>query len=145
MFRYIPGQKDEFFNKKVLIKSIFHGIISSLIIFFITYLSISNGEIIEMDLQSFGFLIGTIIVIIVNLQNAFQIWYWTIYYHLALWLTILIYFLFHLTLYSTYLMKFFRINYTYVGVAKQILFDPKFYFILILICVVLLLPVFIQE
>ncbi|CAF1675933.1 unnamed protein product, partial [Adineta ricciae] len=144
-YLYIPGQKDEFFNKKVLIKSIFHGILSSLLIFFITYLSISNGKMIEMDLQSFGFLIGTIIVIIVNLQNALQIWYWTIYYHLALWLTILIYFLFHLTLYSTYLMKFFRTNYTYVGVAKQILFDPKFYLILILICVVLLLPVFIQE
>ncbi|CAF4858188.1 unnamed protein product, partial [Rotaria sp. Silwood2] len=29
------------------------------------------------DLQSFGFTVATIMVIIVNLENALEIWYWT--------------------------------------------------------------------
>lgn len=110
MRRYQPGQTNEFFNKKILGESVFHGIITSLIIYFFSYLSLLNGEL--MDLQSFGFLIGTIIIIIVNLENALEIWYWTKIYHLALWLTLIIYFLFHLALYSTYVMKIIGIIYT---------------------------------
>ncbi|UJR34869.1 hypothetical protein I4U23_027647 [Adineta vaga] len=144
-YLYYPGQKNEFFNRTILIKSIIHGMLTSLVIYFITYLSLLNNGKIEIDLQSFGFLIGTIIIIIVNLQNALEIWYWTIYYHLALWLTILIYFIFHLILYSTYLKKLFNINYTYVGVAKFILLNPNFWLILLLILVILLLPVFIYQ
>ena len=99
-----------FFNKKILGESVLHGIMTSLIIYFLSYLSLLNGEL--MDHQSYGFLIGTIIIIIVNFENALETWYWTKIYHLSLWLTLIIYFLFHLALYSTYLMKIIGINYT---------------------------------
>jgi hypothetical protein len=120
-----------------------HGIITSLIIYFLSYFSLLNGELI--DLQSFGFLIGTIIIIIVNLENALETWYWTKIYHLALWLTIFIYFIFHLALYSTYLIKIIGINYSYIGVAKIVLINPNFWLILLLSCAILLLPIFSRE
>ncbi|CAF1217869.1 unnamed protein product [Adineta steineri] len=148
-YLYTPGQTNRFFNKKILLKSIVHGILSSLVIYFISYLSLShktiNGRIAEIDLQSFGFLIGTIIIIVVNLENALEIWYWTSYYHISLWLTIFIYFIFHLTLYSSFMIKIFKQNYTYVGVAKFILLDSNFWFILLLSSVILLLPRFFNE
>jgi magnesium-transporting ATPase (P-type) len=143
MFRYTPGQTNEFFNKRILIESVIHGMLTSLIIFFVSYFSLSNGR--EIDLQSFGFVLGTIIMLIVNLENGLEIWYWTKYYHMALWGTIIIYFLFHFALYSTYISKIFGQNYPYVGVAKQVLFNPNFWLILLFNCVILLLPIFCRE
>jgi hypothetical protein len=84
-------------------------------------------------------------IIVVNLENALEIWYWTKFYHLALWGTIILYFLFYLALYSTYIIKIFRRNYTYVGVAKFVLLVPNVWFILLISCVITLLPVFAYE
>lgn len=120
-----------------------HGIITSLAAFFISYFSLLNGTLI--DLQSFGFIIGTIIIIIVNLENALEIWYWTKLYHLALWGTIILYFIFHIGLYSNFVFKLFGINYSYVGVAKIVLLDPNFWLILLISCVIALLPSFTRE
>ena len=99
----------------------------------------------EIDLQSFGFVLGTIVIIIVNFENALEIWYWTRLYHISLWGTIIVYFLFHLALYSTYISKIFGQNYTYVGVARPILANGNFWFILLLSCAILLLPSFTRE
>jgi len=147
--RYTAGQINQFFNRRILGESIIHGIITALVIYFISYLSLSNetinGRISQIDLQSFGFLIGTIIIVVVNLENVLEIWYWTKLYHLSLWGTISIYFLFHLALYSTYIKNIFGRNYTYVGVAISVLSNPKFWFILLLSCVIILLPSFARE
>lgn len=137
------GPKNQLFNKKILCESIIHGIITSLIIYFFAYLSLINVDLI--DLQAFGFVIGTIIIVIVNLQNALEIWYWTKLYHLALWGTIVLYFLFHLGLYSTYVINIFGQNYPYVGVAKFVFFSGSFWFLLLISCVILLLPMFAKE
>ncbi len=141
--RYTPGQRNEFFNKKILAESVFHGIITSLIIYFLSYFSLSN--ITSIDHQSLGFLIGTIIIIVVNIENALEIWYWTKIYHLSLWGTLILYFLFHLALYSTYVIKIFGVNYSYVGVANFVLLNANFWFILVLSCAILLLPVIGRE
>jgi magnesium-transporting ATPase (P-type) len=147
--RYTPGQINKFFNKKILDESVLRGIVTASVIFFVSYLSLSNGTSLgrmsQIDLQSFGFLIGTIIMIVVNLENALEIWYWTKLYHISLWGTIILYFLFHLALYSTYISKIFGKNYTYVGVAILVLANGNFWFILLLSCVILLLPVFCRE
>jgi hypothetical protein len=92
-----------------------------------------------------GFLIGTIIIIVVNIENALEIWYWTKIYHLSLWGTLILYFLFHLALYSTYVIKIFGVNYSYVGVANFVLLNANFWFILVLSCAILLLPVIGRE
>ncbi|CAF3159951.1 unnamed protein product [Rotaria sp. Silwood2] len=146
---YTPGQNDEFFNKKVFAESVIHGILTSCIIFFVPYLSISNATRSDgmtlADLQSFGFTVATIMVIIVNLENALEIWYWTSLYHFALWATIVTHFLFHFALYSTIIGKIFKNNYKYIGVTQAVLSTSNFWFTLLLTCVILLLPVFGRE
>jgi len=117
--------------------------ISSLMIFFVCYLSLQNVDL--LDLQSFGFMIGTILIVVVNLENGLETWYWTKLYHLALWATLIVYFLFHLFLYSTYFIRIFQENYPYVGVAQLVLTNPMFWLVLLINCVVLLLPIFAKQ
>ncbi|CAF4543736.1 unnamed protein product [Rotaria sp. Silwood1] len=146
---YTPGQKNEFFNKKIFAESVIHGILTSCIIFFVAYLSVSNSTrpngITQADLQSFGFMVATIMVIVVNLQNALDTWYWTGVYHFVLWGTIIIHFLFHFALYSTFILKIFKKNYEYVGVAQSVLSNGNFWFTLLLTCAILILPIFSRE
>ncbi|CAF1235259.1 unnamed protein product [Rotaria sordida] len=148
-YLYTPGQNDEFFNKKIFAESVIHGILTSCVIFFVPYLSISNATrsdgITLADLQSFGFAIATILVIIVNLENALEMWYWTSLYHFVLWGTIIAHFLFHFVLYSTIIDKIFKRNYPYVGVTQAVLSTGNFWFTLFLTCVILLIPVFARE
>ncbi|CAF0780818.1 unnamed protein product [Rotaria sordida] len=99
----------------------------------------------QIDLQSFGFIIGTIITVVVNLENALEIWYWTKFYHGTLWMTIIIYFLFYMAAHSTTFSKIFRVNFDYVGVAQSVLFTGHFWLVLLLICAILLLPVYCRE
>jgi phospholipid-translocating ATPase len=148
-FRYTPGQNNEFFNKKIFAESVIHGILTSCIIFFVPYLSLSNstrpGGMTQADLQSFGFMVATIMVIVVNLENALEIWYWTGIYHFVLWGTIVVHFLFHFALYSTIIWRIFKTNYAYVGVAQAVLSTGNFWFTLFLTCAILLLPIFCRE
>lgn len=99
----------------------------------------------QADLQSFGFMIATIMVIVVNLQNALEMWYWTGLYHFVLWGTIAVHFLFHFALYSPWISKIIKTNYPYVGVAQSVLTTGNFWFTLFLTCAVLLLPIFCRE
>ncbi|CAF2372959.1 unnamed protein product [Rotaria sp. Silwood2] len=146
---YTPGQNNEFFNKKIFAESVIHGILTSCIIFFVPYLSVSNttrpGGMTQADLQSFGFIVATIMAIIVNLENALETWYWTGLYHFVLWGTIVVHFLFHFALYSTIIWSIFKTNYGYVGVAQAVLSTGNFWFTLFLTCAILLLPVFCRE
>ncbi|CAF1371382.1 unnamed protein product [Adineta ricciae] len=146
---YTPGQNNEFFNKKIFAESVIHGILTSCIIFFVSYLSVSNSSrpsgMSQADLQSFGFMVATIMVVIVNLQNALEMWNWTGLYHFVLWGTIAVHFLFHFALYSPLVSTIFKTNYAYVGVAQNVLTTGNFWFTLFITCAVLLLPVFCRE
>jgi phospholipid-translocating ATPase len=69
---YLPGQKGSLFNRKEFLFSVMHGIISSIVLFFIPYGTMfhsvdPNGKD-AADLQSFGFAVATILVVVVNLQ-----------------------------------------------------------------------------
>lgn len=69
---YLPGQKGILFNRKEFLFSVMHGIISSIVLFFIPYGAMfydvdSSGKDVS-DFQSFGFAVATILVIVVNLQ-----------------------------------------------------------------------------
>jgi len=148
-FLYAPGQKKELFNKKIFAESVIHGILTSCIIFFVPYLSVSNSTrpsgMTQADLQSFAFMVATIMVIVVNLENALEMWFWTKLYTMAVWGTIAIHFIFHFLLYSTLISMVFKVNYDYVGVAQAVLLTGNFWFTLVLTCAILLLPVFCRE
>jgi magnesium-transporting ATPase (P-type) len=69
---YMPGQKGSLFNRKEFLFSVMHGIISSIVLFFIPYgtmfQSVDARGKDAADLQSFGFAVATILVVVVNLQ-----------------------------------------------------------------------------
>ena len=103
------------------------------------------GGTTQADLQSFAFMVATLMTVVVNLQNSLEMWYWPSIYHIVLWGTILVHFLFHFLLYSTFIHKIFKTNYQFVGVAQAVLTTGNFWFTLIIICAVLLLPVYGRE
>ncbi|CAF2564070.1 unnamed protein product [Rotaria sp. Silwood2] len=142
---YIVGQKDKLFNRKVFVECALHGLISSCVIFFFSYLcilsNIESSGVTLTDFQTFGFMVATILVIVVNLENALEMWYWTGIYILILLATIALHFLFHFIMYSTILRTTFKINYSYVGIFQIALKSGTFWLTLLLICAILLLPV----
>ncbi len=148
-FRYIAGQNDKLFNRKIFVECATHGLITSCVIYFFSYLCLlssteSSGTTIT-DYQSFGFMVATILIIVVNLENALEMWYWTWVYIFILFGTITLHFIFHFVMYSTILRVTFNINYPYLGIAQTALANPTFWFTLILICAILLLPIIGRE
>jgi phospholipid-translocating ATPase len=69
---YLPGQQGALFNRKEFLFSVMHGIVSSLVLFFIPYGTMYHSVMSDgkeaADLQSFGFAVATILVIVVNFQ-----------------------------------------------------------------------------
>ena len=90
-------------------------------------------------------MVATLMTIVVNLQNALEMWYWTALYHFVVWGTIAFHFLFHFVLYSTYIHKIFKTNYDFVGITQAVLSTGNFWFTLFITCSILLLPVFGRE
>jgi hypothetical protein len=90
-------------------------------------------------------MVATILIIVVNLENGLETWYWTGFYIFVLFGTITVHFIFHFIVYSTTLHITFKTNYAYVGVTQNALSSLSFWFTLLLICVILLLPAFARE
>lgn len=91
------------------------------------------------DIQSFGFAIAIVLIIIVNLENALDMWYWTETYVMFVIGTIVVFFVFHLILYLT------PARMSYYGTIQTTLSNLTFWFTLILISVIILLPTFTRE
>lgn len=69
---YTPGLIDLLFNKMVFLKSVAHGVITSFVLFFVSYGAFKNAvgpEGINLDgHQIFGTVVSTILVIVVTAQ-----------------------------------------------------------------------------
>jgi phospholipid-translocating ATPase len=147
--RYTAGQNDEFFNRKAFAECAAHGLLTSCIIFFFSYLCLLPSTLPSgvplTDVQSFGFMVATILVIVVNLENALEMWHWSGVYIFILFGTIILHFIFHFIMYSTVLRLSFKVKYPYVGVAQVALSNVTFWLTLLLICAILLLPVIARE
>lgn len=90
-------------------------------------------------------MLATILIIVVNLVNALDMWYWTGGYIFAVFGTIVVHFIFHAVLYSVFLRQSFGVNYQYVGVTRLALSTGSFWLTLLLICVIVLLPIIARE
>ncbi|XP_046552031.1 phospholipid-transporting ATPase ID-like [Haliotis rubra] len=136
---YAPGLKDALFNKKTFMYSTLEGIITSLVLFFIPYgafnFAIGPDGKTEVDQQSFGCVVSSILVVAVNVRCALDTSYWTGFNHFVVWGSIIYYFCFILAFYSE------GINYLYVGVAFEVFSSAQFWFSLLLTCTVLIVPV----
>ncbi|XP_069483144.1 phospholipid-transporting ATPase IC [Ambystoma mexicanum] len=142
---YIPGQKDLLFNYKKFFLSLFHGILSSLIIFFIPYGAFlqtmgQDGEA-PSDYQSFAVTTSTALIIIVNLQIGLDTSYWTFVNAFSVFGSIAIYFGIMFDLHSAGIHVLFPSKFIFTGAAPNALRQPYLWLTIIITVAVCLFPV----
>ncbi|EGT42276.1 hypothetical protein CAEBREN_02513 [Caenorhabditis brenneri] len=148
---YLPGQFNLFFNMRIFIYSVLHGMFSSLVIFFIPYGAFYNaaaasGKDLD-DYSALAFTTFTALIVVVTGQIAFDTSYWTAISHFTIWGSLVLYFLVCFLLYEwlpvSWIVKTSSsISY---GVAFRTMVTPHFWFSLLMVCVVLLLPVMLNR
>ncbi|XP_068107396.1 phospholipid-transporting ATPase IC-like [Hyperolius riggenbachi] len=142
---YIPGQKDLLFNYKKFFLSLFHGIVTSLIIFFIPYgaflLTMGQDGEAPSDYQSFAVTTATALIITVNFQIGLDTSYWTFVNAFSVFGSIAIYFGIMFDLHSAGIHVLFPSKFIFTGAAPNALRQPYLWLTIILTVSICLLPV----
>ncbi|CAB3405779.1 unnamed protein product [Caenorhabditis bovis] len=148
---YLPGQFNLFFNMRIFIYSVLHGMFSSLVIFFVPYgafyqAASASGKDID-DYASLAFTTFTALIVVVTGQIAFDTYYWTAISHFVIWGSLIFYFLVCFLLYEwlpiSWIVKTSSsISY---GVAFKTMTTPQFWFSILMVVVILLLPIMLNR
>ncbi|KAI1711366.1 cation transport ATPase (P-type) domain-containing protein [Ditylenchus destructor] len=144
---YIPGQYNLFFNMRIFIYSIIHGMISSIVLFFIPYgtfyhASSVNGRDMN-DYPMLCFTVFTALVIVVTGQIMFDTTYWTVFNLFVIFGSIFFYFLLAWVFYRVVpidVAAWFPSVIQSYDVANRAFMSPLFWLSILLICVILLVP-----
>ncbi|XP_067839979.1 phospholipid-transporting ATPase IC isoform X2 [Heptranchias perlo] len=142
---YIPGQKDSFFNFKTFFVSLLHGIVMSMVIFFVPYGAFlqtmgQDGEA-PTDYQSFAVTTASSLIIAVNFQIALDTSYWTFVNAFSVFGSIVLYFAIMFDLHSAGIHILFPSFFTFTGAAPNALRQPYLWLTIILTVALCLLPV----
>ncbi|XP_029435473.1 phospholipid-transporting ATPase IC [Rhinatrema bivittatum] len=144
-YLYIPGQKDLFFNYKKFFISLLHGIITSLIVFFIPYgaflLTMGQDGEAPSDYQSFAVTTATALIVTVNCQIGLDTAYWTFVNAFSVFGSIAIYFGIMFDLHSAGIHVLFPSSFIFTGAAPNALRQPYLWLTIILTVAVCLFPV----
>lgn len=142
---YVPGQEGQLFNYKNFFISLFHGIYTSLIVFFIPYGAFlqtmgQDGEA-PSDYQSFAVTTASSLIIIVNLQISLNTSYWTFLNAFSVFGSIAIYFGIMFDIHSAGIHVIFPSYFTFTGAAPNALRQPYLWLTIILTVGISLMPV----
>ncbi|XP_035245773.1 phospholipid-transporting ATPase IC [Anguilla anguilla] len=142
---YLPGQQGSLFNYKNFFISLFHGIFTSLTIFFIPYGAFlqtmgQDGEA-PSDYQSFAVVTASSLIFTVNMQISLDTSYWTFVNCFAVLGSIAIYFGIMFDIHSAGIHVIFPSAFTFTGVASNALRQPYLWLTIILTVGISLLPV----
>uniref|UniRef100_A0A2K5EZV5 Phospholipid-transporting ATPase n=1 Tax=Aotus nancymaae TaxID=37293 RepID=A0A2K5EZV5_AOTNA len=142
---YIVGQRDLLFNYKRFFVSLLHGILTSMILFFIplgAYLQTvgQDGEA-PSDYQSFAVTIASALVITVNFQIGLDTSYWTFVNAFSIFGSIALYFGIMFDFHSAGIHVLFPSTFQFTGTASNALRQPYIWLTIILTVAVCLLPV----
>ncbi|XP_078265670.1 phospholipid-transporting ATPase IC [Rhinoraja longicauda] len=142
---YIPGQKGSYFNFTKFFLSLFHGIVVSMIIFFVPYGAFlqtmgQDGEA-PTDYQSFAVTTASSLIIAVNFQIALDTSYWTFVNAFSVLGSIVLYFAIMFDLHSAGIHILFPSAFTFTGAAPNALRQPYLWLTIILTVAICLLPV----
>ncbi|XP_039606400.1 phospholipid-transporting ATPase IC [Polypterus senegalus] len=142
---YLPGQKGLLFNYTNFFISLFHGIFTSLIIFFIPYGAFlqtmgQDGEA-PSDYQSFAVTTASALIITVNLQISLDTSYWTFINAFSVFGSIAVYFGIMFDIHSAGIHVLFPAAFTFTGVAPNALRQPYLWLTIILTTGICLMPV----
>lgn len=135
---YTPGLKNALFNTTEFIKSVLHGVFSSLILFLIPYGTYKDGISPKGFVMGDHQLLASVLAIILILDNTAQIaldtTYWTVFNHITIWGS-----------FVSYIILDYFYNYViggpYVGALTEALKDPNFWFTTIICVIILMVPI----
>ncbi|XP_055690523.1 phospholipid-transporting ATPase ID isoform X1 [Lutzomyia longipalpis] len=135
---YTPGLTNALFNTTEFIRSVLHGIFSSLVLFLIPYGTYKDGVSPEGYVLSDHMLLGSVVATILILDNTAQIAldtsYWTVFNHIMVWGSVVTYFV--LDYFYNYV-----IGGPYVGSLTQAMKEPTFWFTTLISVLMLMVPV----
>ncbi|KAL0613141.1 Phospholipid-transporting ATPase IC, partial [Plecturocebus cupreus] len=142
---YVVGQRDLLFNYKRFFVSLLHGVLTSMILFFIpfgAYLQTvgQDGEA-PSDYQSFAVTIASALVITVNFQIGLDTSYWTFVNAFSIFGSIALYFGIMFDFHSAGIHVLFPSIFQFTGTASNALRQPYIWLTIILTVAVCLLPV----
>ncbi|XP_063495442.1 phospholipid-transporting ATPase IC isoform X2 [Symphalangus syndactylus] len=142
---YIVGQRDLLFNYKRFCVSLLHGVLTSMILFFIplgAYLQTvgQDGEA-PSDYQSFAVTIASALAITVNFQIGLDTSYWTFVNAFSIFGSIALYFGIMFDFHSAGIHVLFPSAFQFTGTASNALRQPYIWLTIILTVAVCLLPV----
>ncbi|VFV36001.1 probable phospholipid-transporting [Lynx pardinus] len=142
---YIVGQRDLLFNYKRFFVSLVHGILTSMVLFFIplgAYLQTvgQDGEA-PSDYQSFAVTIASALIITVNFQIGLDTSYWTFVNAFSIFGSIALYFGIMFDFHSAGIHVLFPSAFQFTGTASNALRQPYIWLTIILTVAVCLLPV----
>lgn len=135
---YTPGLTNELFNLKEFIRSVMHGLFSSLVTFIIpwgTYrYGITSDGLVLSDHMTFASIMAAILILDNTAQIALDTSYWTIINHLTIWGSVVAFFAMDYA-YNYYLGG------PYVGALTIAIKGYTFWFTALICVVILMLPV----
>ncbi|XP_032149470.1 phospholipid-transporting ATPase IC [Sapajus apella] len=142
---YVVGQRDLLFNYKRFFVSLLHGVLTSMILFFIplgAYLQTvgQDGEA-PSDYQSFAVTMASALVITVNFQIGLDTSYWTFVNAFSIFGSIALYFGIMFDFHSAGIHVLFPSAFQFTGTASNALRQPYIWLTIILTVAVCLLPV----
>lgn len=135
---YTPGLKNSLFNTTEFIRSVLHGVFSSMVLFLIPYGTYKDGTspngYILSDHMTLGSVVATILILDNTAQIALDTSYWTIFNHIMIWGSLLCYFV--LDYFYNYV-----VGGPYVGSLTQAMKEATFWFTTVITVIVLMVPV----
>ncbi|KAK7819076.1 hypothetical protein U0070_002388 [Myodes glareolus] len=142
---YVVGQRDTLFNYRKFFVSLLHGVLTSLVLFFIplgAYLQTvgQDGEA-PSDYQSFAVTVASALVITVNFQIGLDTSYWTFVNAFSIFGSIALYFGIMFDFHSAGIHVLFPSAFQFTGTASNALRQPYIWLTIILTVAVCLLPV----
>ncbi|MEJ1279316.1 hypothetical protein NN561_010247 [Cricetulus griseus] len=142
---YVVGQRDLLFNYKKFFVSLLHGVLTSMVLFFIplgAYLQTvgQDGEA-PSDYQSFAVTVASALVITVNFQIGLDTSYWTFVNAFSIFGSIALYFGIMFDFHSAGIHVLFPSAFQFTGTASNALRQPYIWLTIILTVAVCLLPV----
>uniref|UniRef100_A0A3B4AST8 Phospholipid-transporting ATPase n=1 Tax=Periophthalmus magnuspinnatus TaxID=409849 RepID=A0A3B4AST8_9GOBI len=141
---YVPGQLNLYFSKKAFFKCALHSCYSSLVLFFIPYLSIfdtvrDDGKDVA-DYQSFAVLTQTCLMFAVTIQLGFEMTYWTAVNTLFVMGSLVMYFAITFTMYCNGLFLMLPAAFPFIT-ARNSFNQPNIWLTIVLTSLLCILPV----
>ncbi|GCC25274.1 hypothetical protein chiPu_0003683 [Chiloscyllium punctatum] len=141
---YKIGQCNELFNYRIFLITLFHGLLSSVVIFFIPYGAFldTTGKdgVAVSDYQSLSTTIGTAVVISVNIEVMLEISYWTVPTVLSIIISLALYFCITFLTQSTFLTQLAPDMFQFHGAALNIFKQPYVWLTILLTIAVNFIP-----